>query len=127
MLTKLIFIIIVIFSLVGVGKMFLKLTNLLENNGEILIASQEVNYIAKIVYTDYLITNRNLNTMTAEAFTKFLNKHIKSDDNLRDYSKDPWLMPYRLIIRSKDVYEIRSAGPDLEFNTNDDIIAVSQY
>ncbi|CAK0775483.1 hypothetical protein CCP3SC5AM1_90026 [Gammaproteobacteria bacterium] len=123
MTIRLLFIIMVIFSVGAVVKMVNQLIGFIENNSEILVASQEINTIVKVVYTDYLISGRSLNTMSQKSFAAYLRKRIKSIDRVRDPAKDPWLIPYRITIRNGDSYEIRSAGPDLEFNTEDDIFS----
>jgi hypothetical protein len=38
----------------------------------------------------------------------------------RDMSQDPWETPYTLSIEG-DTYSVRSAGPDKEYGTEDDV------
>ncbi|CAK0769616.1 putative Type II secretion system core protein G [Gammaproteobacteria bacterium] len=120
---RLIFILAVILSIGAIAKMAVQLFGFFENNAEILNASTEVNEIVRVIYIDYVISGRGLNSLPKDLFSDYLRKRIKIDDSMRDPAKDPWLMSYRITVRPGDRYEIRSAGPDLEFNTNDDIIA----
>ncbi|CAK0771342.1 conserved hypothetical protein [Gammaproteobacteria bacterium] len=120
---RLIFSIVVILIIGAVTKMVSQQIGFIANNAEIMTASSEVHEIAKVVYIDYVSSSRNLSALSQNEFAAYLRKRVKIDDPTRDSAKDPWLMPYRIMVWQYGGYEIRSAGPDLEFDTDDDIVA----
>lgn len=90
---------------------------------KIVGVSIEVRNIEKKVYIDYGINRHGLRTLSKDVFRKYLRAEFKSLDTDRDTSKDLWLTPYRLTVVGNDRFEIRSAGPDRRFRTDDDIVA----
>jgi len=81
----------------------------------------EVNAIADIVMTEFLENTH----LPAEDFSKFLRENSQVGKNKtegRDRSKDPWGTPYRLKVVQYG-YEVSSAGPDAQWNTEDDLKA----
>jgi CRP-like cAMP-binding protein len=79
----------------------------------------EVNDIAKIMHLE-TSTGTSVNPQN---FTEFVRKSMKDQRGVRDTSLDLWQTPYRLVASGQS-YKVVSAGPDKQFNTNDDIVAV---
>ena len=51
-------------------------------------------------------------------------KHLWKGPYVEDIPDDPWKTPYEYVypgVKNPDGYDIRSAGPDGQFNTDDDI------
>lgn len=82
----------------------------LMQTAKVLATQQDVSDIAKMVYLD----SADGSGPTPEEFSAYLKNHMRT--------ADPWNQPYRLRydkIRKELV--VSSAGPDLTFDTNDDI------
>ena len=66
---------------------------------------------------------------TAEGLKALLNApsergHLWKGPYVEEIPDDPWKTPYEYVcpgVKNPDGYDIRSAGPDLQFNTADDI------
>lgn len=84
-------------------------------------SSVEVDAIADIVMTEFLENTH----LPVEDFSKFLRENTQVGKNKkegRDRSKDPWGTAYRLKVVQYG-YEVLSAGPDTQWNTEDDLKA----
>jgi hypothetical protein len=93
------------------------------NIGKIVSTSGEVHNIAKMLYYDYVINGRSLSTLSQDEFRKYLRDEMQSSDPARDTAKDRWFTPYRLTVLDNAGFEVRSAGPERCFGTDDDIVA----
>ncbi len=122
MFMRLIFIITVVIVFGAIARMGTQLLGFFGNNGEIFEASSEVHEIVRVIYIDFIAPGRRL-TMDQSSFMDYLRTRVKVTESKRDPSLDPWSMPYRITINPDGSYEIRSAGPDQEYYTSDDIVA----
>ncbi len=81
-------------------------------------AGTEMQGIADAVSIEYSTDEK----LPLEDFGKFLRENMrdKNSRNKREFDKDMWGTPYRLAVKG-DGFEIQSAGPDKEWNTEDDL------
>jgi hypothetical protein len=105
--------------------------NFIMNLTESTLASSEVKNISRMIYTNLVMYNDyTLPEKSDDEWREYIRTNSHSDVEQRDTSKDMFGTPYR--VRALDSvpgrgggkgYEVRSAGPDKEFGTDDDIAA----
>lgn len=95
------------------------------NTTKVVGVQTEVNNIAQMVYLEII----NETMVKPEEFTTYLRKNMRMKNGIqRDTALDMWGTPYGLAYDTKanKLYVI-SAGPDLKYNSDDDIYASYQY
>ena len=95
---------------------------------QLLGATQEVTVQYEI---GQIINILELDSLTGESFpdpqtfSEFLRNNMRSKAQTRDTSKDQWGNPYRLELNGATA-TVRSAGPDKQFGSADDIWGVAK-
>lgn len=86
---------------------------------QVIATQSEVSDISKMVYLDSIDGQQP----KPEQFAEYLRKNMRTKDGIsRDTSKDQWGQPYRLVYnKQRRQLIVSSAGPDMRFDTNDDI------
>lgn len=132
MLSKLIVTAVVLF-LIGAGaKQAGQQLDFMQNIAKTLVTMTEVNGIKKIVYFDFILECRVSIPLSESGWSEYIRQRMSSDDPLRDTSKDMWITPYTISVSGnsghtpRPTFTIRSAGPDRQYLTSDDIVAVSK-
>ena len=82
----------------------------------------EIGEIVKIIELDYLTEQRFPEPNT---FPEFLRSNMRSRAKARDTAKDQWGSDYTLELKNGTAI-VRSAGPDKQYNSNDDIYGVAK-
>jgi hypothetical protein len=121
----------VVLTLIGVGvKQAGGQIEFVQNIAKTVGTMVELNGIKKIIYIDFVIAHRDMASMSEDDWSSYIRQHMSSDDRTRDTSKDLWLTPYHVSIGrgygesgASEDYAVRSAGPDRQYRTDDDIVA----
>jgi hypothetical protein len=88
----------------------------------------EAQGIGKVIYLDYVIGNDcNIPDNSRDTWAGYIRSNMTSNDKSRDTAQDHWETYYQVNLISndlgKDGFEVRSAGADEEYETNDDIVS----
>lgn len=91
-----------------------------------IVVSIEIKGISKMIYIDYVISHDcNIPDHAQETWSEYIRANMISDDQSRDLSQDHWDNHYQVNLLSNDLgqegFEVRSAGPDEEYQTSDDV------
>ena len=105
--------------------------NFIMNLTKSTLVTTEVKSISRTIYTDLVITNDYTVPAKSEIeWREFIREHSHTEMEKRDPTKDMFGTHYRVQAvdnssgtGGKRGFEVRSAGPDKEFGTNDDIVA----
>ena len=100
------------------------------NLATIILTQSEVNNISKLIYPELVIPNDfKLPYEDEDYWSEYIRTHMSSGDKGRDTSLDLWReTPYNIMeMDDESGYMVRSAGPDLEHDTDDDIMTVMRY
>ncbi len=86
---------------------------------QVVVTQQEISDIAKMVYLDTIDGSHP----KPEEFADYLKRNMRTKDGIqRDTSKDQWGQSYRLTYnRQRRELVVLSAGPDMQYETADDI------
>lgn len=93
---------------------------------KVVAVQSEVNDIAKMVYLELITEDVKVKP---EEFADWVRKNMRTKGKVkRDTSLDVWGTPYGLAYddKARRLYVI-SAGPDLEYNTDDDVFTSYAY
>ncbi len=132
-----------LFKLIGIatfGVLLVKGTDIgakqfeyVTNIAKVTLTQHEVDSIAKIIYTDIIISNETLPYESDEWWAAYIRKNMESTVTTRDTSKDMWLTPYEVREvsevpgKGRPGYVVRSSGPDKNPSSEDDITAMRAY
>jgi len=87
---------------------------------KVVAVQREVDGISKMIYLQYITDEGYL--PSERDFADYVRKNMKTKRGVeRDTSIDFWENPY-VFERDKDGFTVRSAGPDGDYDTDDDII-----
>lgn len=93
---------------------------------KVVAVQSEVNDLAKMVYIEFITEDVRIKP---EDFQEYVRKNMRvKGKSKRDTSIDVWGTPYGLAYddKARRLYVI-SAGPDLEYNTDDDVFTSYAY
>jgi len=106
----------------------------LMNIVKITLTQHEVNSIVHTVYTDKVISNDGkLPYLSEYEWAEYIKRQMQSKAEGRDTSKDLWITPYvveevNLVPgRTGPGFTVRSAGPDKQYQTKDDVLGGRIY
>jgi hypothetical protein len=106
----------------------------LMNLVKIVLTQHEVNSISHTIYTDKVILNDGkLPYLSEYEWCEYIRKQMQSKAEGRDTSKDLWITPYVVEEvnpvpgRTGPGFIVRSAGPDKNHETKDDVFAGKEY
>jgi hypothetical protein len=90
----------------------------------------EVSSIRKLIRLEFIISEGKLPSRSDDWWSTYIRRNMTSDIPNRDTSRDLWGTPIlvravdRLPGREAPGYLVRSAGPDREHGTDDDVVAM---
>ena len=131
MLKKLFSILVLIMIFKGGANIFEEQLNFIIDFTQIMATQSEVKGISDYIYLDMVSSdNFQLPKRTDNEWCEYIRSSMCSKTESRDTCKDFWLTPFRvrnvkkLGAKKQEGYEVRSAGPDKGYETEDDIIAL---
>ena len=99
-----------------------------------VITRQEISVIARKIHADFVSETGRLPGKSTEEWNRYIRENVTSHTAIgRDRSCDLWGTSYSIedvfaqIGFLKGGFEVRSAGPDTLFNTDDDVVVTYPY